>query len=70
MLDIALLLQETLINGEFGGFYLIDIWAETRKLHENNYLKVNIYFFSFYFLLLLQCKGPVTNAVWHMLSNT
>lgn len=37
MLNITLPLGETLINGEFGGFYLIKTWAETRQLHENNY---------------------------------
>ena len=47
MLNIALPFGEILINGEFGGFYLIETLSETRQLHENNYLKVNIFSFSF-----------------------
>lgn len=47
MLNIALPLGETLINGAFGWFYLIETWSETRQLRENNSLKVNIFSFSF-----------------------
>lgn len=35
MLNIALPLGETSINGEFGGFYLIEIW-----LRLDNYMKI------------------------------
>lgn len=66
MLNIALLLGETLINGEFGGFYLIETWAKTRQLQENNNLKVNIFSFSCN-LCSDYNKRPMTKAVWHML---
>lgn len=62
MLNIALPLGETLINGEFGGFYLIETWDETRQLHENNYLKVNIFSFSF-----TLCSDYSTRDLWQML---
>lgn len=44
MLNIAAP-RETLINGEFGGFYLIEYWTKTRQLQENNFLEVIFYFF-------------------------
>lgn len=47
MLNIAPPPGETLINREFGGFYLIETCTETRQLHENNYLEVNEFSFSF-----------------------
>lgn len=47
MLNRALPLGETSINGVFGEFYLIETWVETKQLQGNNYLKVNIFSFSF-----------------------